>query len=151
VPLKELPAETVLLREGECTGLFYVLSRGTVSVLRGGTEVALVNQPGSLFGEMSVLLARPHTATVRAVTPVDVFVIDDAERFLRSHSELAFLLAQMLAERLAAATTYLVDLKQQYEDHGDHLSMVGEVLEALMNQQREDFMLGSDREPDRSL
>ena len=36
-----------------------------------------------------------------------------------------------LANRLNAATTYLVDLKRQFAGYGDHLEMVGEVLETL--------------------
>jgi CRP-like cAMP-binding protein len=101
---------------------------------------------------MSVLLKRPHTATVRAASPIGVFVLDDAESFLRSNPEVAFLLGKLLAERLNAATTYLVDLKRQFEGHGNHLGMVGEVLETLMNQQRRDgFTSGREGQGDPRL
>jgi CRP-like cAMP-binding protein len=98
-----------------------------------------------------VLLNRPHTATVRATSPVGVFVFEDAESFLRSHPEIAFLLGQLLAERMNAATTYLVDLKRQFEGHGNHLGMVGEVLETLIHQQHEDFIPGPEGEADPRL
>ena len=59
------------------------------------------------------------------------------------------ILAQFaLAQRLNAATTYLVDVKRQKEGNGDHLGMVGEVLEALTVQQSRDFTLGPDRADD---
>jgi CRP/FNR family transcriptional regulator, cyclic AMP receptor protein len=148
---EEFPPGTVLLSEGETSGRLYVLAKGAVEVLRGDTQVALVDEPGAVFGEMSVLLDRPHTATVRTATPVTLFVFDDAERFLKSNPEIAFLLGRLLAERLNAATTYLVDLKRQFEGHGDHLGMVGEVLETLIHQQPEDFSLGPEGEADPRL
>jgi len=43
--------------------------------------------------------------------------------------------ARLLARRLNAVTTYLVDLKRQYEDRDDHLGMVDEVLESLLQLQ----------------
>ena len=73
---------------------------------------------------------------------------EDATTFLRQHPEIAFYLARLLAQRLNAATTYLVDVKRQYEGHGDHLGMVGEVLEALTVQQTREFTLGPDRADD---
>ncbi|MGH6737171.1 MAG: Crp/Fnr family transcriptional regulator [Methyloceanibacter sp.] len=150
-PREDLAEGTVLLSEGETSGRLYVLAAGAIEVLRGDTQVAVVEDPGAVFGEMSVLLNRPHTATVRALSPVTVYVFDDAERFLRSNPEIAFLLGRLLAERLNAATTYLVDLKRQFEGHGNHLGMVGEVLETLIHQQSQDFSLGPEREADPRL
>ncbi len=56
-------------------------------MLRGDTQVAVIGDAGAVFGEMSVLLNRPHTATVKAKSPVVVFVFDDAESFLKSNPE----------------------------------------------------------------
>ena len=142
---------TVLLAEGETSGRLYILAEGSVEVLRGDTQVALVGEAGAVFGEMSVLLNRPHTATVRAASPVGVFVFEDAESFLKSNPEIAFFLSRLLAERLNAATTYLVDLKRQFEGHGNHLGMVGEVLETLIHQQHEDFTQGPENSADPRL
>jgi len=150
-PLQEIAPGTVLLSEDETSGRLYVLLSGAVEVLRGDTQVAVIEDPGAVFGEMSVLLKRPHTASVRALTPVKAYAFDDAERFLRSNPEIAFLLGRLLAERLNAATTYLVDLKRQFEGHSDHFGMVGEVLETLIHQQHEDFSLGPERETDPRL
>ena len=56
-------------------------------------------------------------------------------------------LARLLAQRLNAATSYLVDLNQQLAGHETHLAMVGEVLQSLMCQQYEEITPGSDRAP----
>src|SRR4030065_993374 len=125
---------TVLLSEGEASGRLYILAEGGVEVLRGDTQVAVIGEAGAVFGEMSVLLNRPHTATVRATTPLDVFVFEDAESFLKSNPEIAFFLGRLLAERLNAATTYLVDIKRQFEGHSSHLGMGGGVLATLIHQ-----------------
>ena len=150
-PLQELAAGTILLPEGSRSGHLYVLKLGSVEILRGETQVAVIDEPGAVFGEMSVLLNRPHTATVRAVTPITVHVFDDAESFLRSNPEIAFQVGRLLACRLNAATTYLADLKQQFEGHSNHLGLVGEVLDVLIHQQDEDFSLGPEREADPRL
>ena len=128
-------AGTVLISQGETSGRLFVLVEGQVEVLRGDTQVALIDEPGAIFGEMSVLLGVPHTATVRTVSATRLYEFADAEEFLRSHPAIGFYLARLLAQRLNAATTYLVDLKRQFEGERDHFGMVGEVLESLMNQQ----------------
>jgi CRP-like cAMP-binding protein len=148
---KEFAAGAILLSEGETSGQLYILAEGSVEILRGDTQVAVVSEPGAVFGEMSVLLKRPHTATVRTTSPVGVFVFEDAESFLKSHPEIAFLLGRLLAERLNAATTYLVDLKRQFEGQRNHFGMVGEILETLIYQQHEDFMPGPEDEADPRL
>jgi CRP/FNR family transcriptional regulator, cyclic AMP receptor protein len=150
-PRKQFTPGTVLLAEGETSGRLYILAEGSVEVLRGDTQVAVIGDKGSVFGEMSVLLNRPHTATVRAMSPVVVFVFENAESFLKSNPEIAFLVGRLLAERLNAATTYLVDLKRQFEGQGNHLGMVGEVLESLIHQQHEAFTPGPEREADPRL
>lgn len=147
----DYPPGIILLSEGETSGRLYVLAEGAVEVLRGDTQVALIGGPGSIFGEMSVLLNRPHTATVRTASAVGAFVFEDAESFLKSHPEIAFFLGRLLAERLNAATTYLVDLKRQFEGQGNHLGMVGEVLETLIHQQHEEFTSGPEGEADPRL
>src|SRR6476659_2941865 len=76
-----IPAGTVLLSEGTKSGRLYVLAEGTVEVVRGDVQVAVVSEPGSFFGEMSVLLDLPHTATVRTLSPATVHAFDDADAF----------------------------------------------------------------------
>jgi CRP-like cAMP-binding protein len=78
-PQQEFAPGTILISEGETSGRLYVLAEGTVEVLRGDTPVAVIAGASSIFDEMSVLLNRPHTATVRAATPVGAFVFDRRE------------------------------------------------------------------------
>jgi CRP-like cAMP-binding protein len=148
---RSLPEGAVLLEEGIMSGKLFILLEGRVEVRRGETLVAAVDEPGSIFGEMSALLGVPHTASVRAATAVTVYVFDDADAYLRSDPAVSLTVARMLAKRLNTVTTYLVDIKRQYANQSNHLGMVSEVLASLVYQQRPAFNAGSDRQPDPNL
>lgn len=129
-----------LLREGERSGRLLVLAEGCVEVCRDEVEIARIEDPGALFGEMAMLLDVPHTASVRAMTAVAAYVIDRPTEYLAAHAELALPIARLLARRLQNVTGYLVDLKRQYADRDDHLAMVDEVLETLTHEQGRAFI-----------
>ncbi|MDX2273833.1 MAG: cyclic nucleotide-binding domain-containing protein [Hyphomonadaceae bacterium] len=149
LPVATFAAGEALLVEGQQTGRFYVLLEGTVEVVKGEDVVInVVADVGAVFGEMSVLLDKPHMATVRAVDQVRAHVVEDGAAFLESHPEVSAALARLLAQRLHGVTTYLVDLKQQFEDQTNHLGMVDEILESLAHDQPREFTPGSDREPE---
>ena len=141
----------VLLGEGEREGVLYILLEGEVEVLKGDFQINTVSEPGAIFGETSVLLDIPHTATVKALTSCRAYVVKRASEFLQSHKDISYQLARLLAQRLHGITTYLVDLKNQFEDQQDHLGMVDEVLETLVHQQAEECTPGSDRDPNTAL
>ena len=108
------PAGAVLIRQGgDVTGKLIVLKEGEVEILRDDKFVASIRQPGAIFGEMSVLLGRPHSATVRAVTDVQLFVIADAINVLEAHPAWLLQIARLLAQRINATTAQLVALKRQ--------------------------------------
>ena len=148
LPKRRFAPGDVLLKEGETSGLLYIVVAGQFEILKGAFQVNTVGEPGAIFGEISVLLGLPHMATVRALTEGEAYVVEDADSFLQAHSEINYHLSKMLAQRLHGVTSYLVDLKAQFEDQSNHLGMVDEVLETLANQQYEDFEAGSDRDPD---
>ena len=141
----------VLLSEGERKGVLYILIEGKVEVLKDDLRVSTVAEPGAIFGEISVLLDIPHTATVRALAPSRFHVVERASEFLQSHTDIAYQLARVLAQRLQSMTTYLADVKRQFGDQGNHLDMVDEVLGTLVQQQDEECTPGSERYPDTTI
>ena len=148
LPQRTFRAGENLLDEGARAGVLYVLLSGTVEVLKGDLQIAVVDTPGAFFGEMSVLLDLPHMATVRALTDTTLYVAAEPMTFMQSDPSIGLALARLLAKRLHSVTTYLVDLKRQFEDQESHLSMVDEVLETLVHHQDEESTPGSDRHPD---
>lgn len=122
-----------MLPEGERLGKLLVLIEGQVEVIRERTQVTLVDEPGSIFGEMAVLLDMPHSATVKALSEVRAYEIPDALTFLESQPEMSLHLATMLARRLYYTTSYLVDLQQQSAGKRQDLDLVDQILSALVD------------------
>jgi len=99
----DLRAGKVLIEEGERGREFFVIVSGEVEVRRKGRKLATLG-PGSFVGEMALLSKIPRTATVTAVTPLDVLVITDRAflDLLDKVPELWPKVAQALAERVGA-------------------------------------------------
>ena len=148
---RAVPAGTLVLHEGSKTGHLFVLLEGRLEVIKGDSVVAVLTEPGAMLGEMSVLLDQPHTATVRAASDSTVYEIGDAASFLREQPAVALLIARLLAQRLNVATTYLADIMHQYAGHGDHLAMVGEILQSMINLPPIQISPGSDLQSDSRL
>jgi CRP/FNR family cyclic AMP-dependent transcriptional regulator len=75
-------------------------------------------------------------------------VVESPREFLFSQAGIALAIASLLAERLNLLTTYLVDVKRQYEGNEEHFGMIDEVLGTLSHAQREEHEPGSERDPD---
>jgi glucose-6-phosphate 1-dehydrogenase len=93
-----------IVREGEMGSEMYFICRGAVEVRnQAGTVAALLGE-GDFFGEMSLLSSQPRNASVRAVSPCDLFVLSksDLDRVLRDYPEVAGGLRKIAAERAKA-------------------------------------------------
>lgn len=121
-------AGDVLIPEGGKTGCLFILISGTVEITKGETFVTRIDEPGAIFGELSILLGRDHPASVRAVDGVSCYVSPADKEFLVENPRINLAVAELLAVRLKGMIGYLADLKSQYEDRQDHLGMVDELL-----------------------
>ncbi len=130
--IAKFAAGAVMIPEGATLGKLFVLIEGEVEVIRRDTQVTHVDEPGSIFGEMSVLLDMPHTATVKALSEVKAYAVSDARRFLERRPEIALHLATLLARRLYYTTSYLVDLQQQAAGKREDLDVVDKILASLV-------------------
>ena len=78
-PARYLAGETII-REGEESDALFILTRGTVSVLRrdpAGRDVEINTLgPGDFFGEIGLLTGGDRGATVRATSPVELLILD---------------------------------------------------------------------------
>ncbi len=125
--------EDILVQNGR-TGLMFVLLDGAVEVIKDEVRLDTVTQPGAIYGDLSALLDVPHTATVRALRESRMHVVTNPRALLQENTVICFQLCELLARRLDGLAKYLVDVKKQYEGH-DHIGMVDNVLETLMNRQ----------------
>ena len=111
-PTQTFEPGAVLLAEGMQSGALCILISGEVEILKGGFQVNVVSDPGAFFGEMSILLNTPHTATVRALRQCQAYWIEDGGPFLRSNKDVAFDFMKVIAQRLHDVTTHLTDLNR---------------------------------------
>ena len=114
MPQVEFGIGEVVMPEGGRTGTLYVLIKGEVEIVRGDVQIDTAATPGAIFGEISLLLDIPHTATVRTLQPSRFYRIDRAAAFLAEHHELIRELARILAQRLNRTTNLVLDLKRHF-------------------------------------
>ena len=101
----DIPAGQGARHRGRPGPEFVVIRAGTVKVTRDGTELAELG-PGDYFGEISLIDGGPRTATVTAVTPVTIEVVErrDFDPLLEKVPGLAQRLMVGLATRLREKT-----------------------------------------------
>lgn len=112
-PTRKLGAGEILLAQGEGGGDLFILTGGALEVVRDGVVLATLDQPGTIIGEMSVLLGTRNSATVRAKSDASVRVIREALALLDSEPALARRVAALLAGRLDATSALLVEMAKQ--------------------------------------
>jgi CRP-like cAMP-binding protein len=71
----EIKEGTDVMRQGDAGDLFYVIERGEVEVLIGGYPVGRLDR-GSGFGERALLRDAPRSATVRALSDVELWSLE---------------------------------------------------------------------------
>jgi CRP/FNR family cyclic AMP-dependent transcriptional regulator len=148
LPRTTVAAGDVVIAEGQGPGAVLLLVDGAVVVERDGVPFARIDGAGSIFGEMSALLRRPATATVRATTDATFLVADDGEAFLASRPDVALDVARTVAVRLDNLSGYVADVRRQFAGQADHLGMLGDVLETLVHHQAPAVRPGSARMPE---
>ena len=75
-------AGATIVGRGDTTCDLYIVCRGALEALGAAGERLGIVKAGECFGEMALLLNQPRSATVRAVSPCDLLVLD-AEDFRR--------------------------------------------------------------------
>jgi CRP-like cAMP-binding protein len=71
----EVPPGTTLCRQGQFGRQVFIVISGQARVGIDGAEIAVLG-PGSFFGEMSLLDGNRRVATVEALTPMRVLVLN---------------------------------------------------------------------------
>ena len=95
-----VPADWPLIAELTAAEKAYVLLAGEVSVRRAGEEIARLG-PGEIIGEMALVEHRLRSATVVAITPLEVlhFTAEAVEKLLETMPHFADALLGAAEER----------------------------------------------------
>ena len=134
LPVATYRAGETVLAAGTTSGRLLVLKTGAVEVVRDGTQLAQVSEPGAVFGELAMLLDRPHTADVRALAATE-FHVADAASLLTDDPATALYVTALLARRLDATSRVLIEVKRQLQTGQPHsvISRTVEKAEELLN------------------
>ncbi|HFD40671.1 MAG TPA: cyclic nucleotide-binding domain-containing protein, partial [Anaerolineae bacterium] len=95
----------IVIREGDPGDEMYFIESGRVQVVRGSGERAILLDEmgaGDLFGEMALLTHSPRSATVTALSDLNLWVLSQAdfEDLVTAYPNLALSLSRLLSERL---------------------------------------------------
>jgi serine phosphatase RsbU (regulator of sigma subunit) len=121
LPARGFPEQDILIREGSRDDRFYIVLEGQVEVIKAlGTadeRIVAHRDEGALLGEMS-LFSRDgcHTASVRALTPVEVLEMTRGEldALLHRQPRFAYELVGLLSRRLEdSEDTTILDLREK--------------------------------------
>jgi hypothetical protein len=102
---EQVPAQAVIVREGEPGDRLYIVQEGEVEVVgrdaRGQERVVAHQGKGSYFGEIALLRGGPRTATVRARGPVTLYSLSraDFQDLLRQVQEVRAMMADTAEAR----------------------------------------------------
>lgn len=114
------PVGTVLCREGNVEGTFYIVVNGNVAVTRrlqdGGTRQLSQRKGGEFFGEMALIERKPRAATVVTTTETTVLEISeqDFNRLLIANPKVALSLLRGITATLRASDqASIADLSRQ--------------------------------------
>lgn len=103
--LDRVPAQRVILREGDDSDGFYLVKNGEVEVYSEKKGYAFLDRlkSGDFFGEIAALKGTPRTASVRALGPCELLRLsgNDLKELLETHPNVREILLAYVARREA--------------------------------------------------
>jgi CRP-like cAMP-binding protein/HAMP domain-containing protein len=113
----EFASQEVICHENEPGNTFYIVLSGSVEVYVSTLQKSLrIQTAGSFFGELSLLLGIPRTATVRTLEPTTLFAINQQgfQTLLQENPGLA----ESVATQLSTYQAELEERKEILRNHG---------------------------------
>ncbi len=112
---RNVPAGTVLFREGDSGREMFVIQSGKVRLVRtvrGQDKLLAELGPGEFFGEMSIINDKPRTATAIIDEDAQLLVLDPKtfEAMIKANTEIAVRMIKKLAKRLDDANAQIENL-----------------------------------------
>ena len=78
-------AGRTICEEGEREQAIFILKQGRVAIYKGERLVGELSKPGTVFGEMALMLGEPRTATLKALVPSTLTEVRVSLRELVTH------------------------------------------------------------------
>ena len=107
---KDFQEGEVICNEWDAGDYIYLLKKGKLGVYKEENLVSEYEKPGTILGEMSIILGEERTATIKALSPSTVSVIRITLRDLvRNFPAFTVKILEVLANRLKDTTDVLTD------------------------------------------
>lgn len=107
------PGEKII-EEGEKGEGFFILQTGGLNVQKNGRVIAEIDEPGTIFGEMSDILDEPRTCTVIAKTDSYVIhILKNIDGIIDAYPSIAKKIIITLARRLEDTTKNLLVFREE--------------------------------------
>ena len=105
---KDYQTGDVICNEGDEGDYIYILKKGKLGVYKDDNLVSEYEKPGTILGEMSIILGEERTATIKALSPSTVSVIRiTLMDMVRNFPAFTVKILQVLASRLKDTTDVL--------------------------------------------
>ena len=101
IRLQEYAEGDIVLNDGELGKGFCILESGSLAVIREGKTLSEIDQPGSIFGELSEILGMKRDAVIKAKTPSKVRHVEESiEDIVTKNPKVSVKLIRTLGRRL---------------------------------------------------
>ena len=101
IRLQEYKEGDIVLKDGELGKGFCILESGSLEVVREGRTLSEIDQPGSIFGELSEILGMKRDAVIRAKTSTKVRHVEESiEDIVNKNPKVSVKLIKTLGRRL---------------------------------------------------
>ncbi len=108
---KQYARGDVIAAEGEYSFEWFILLSGSVGVFKKDVLVETFTEAGNIFGELSTILTRPRTATLKALNDTEILRMGgehtSLDDLITQYPDLTKKILVNLAERLAKTTEEL--------------------------------------------
>jgi CRP-like cAMP-binding protein len=103
--MKFFKAGETLIQEGSNDNDLFILFNGSLGIYKGDVMVAKFKERGTIVGEMSTILDRPRTATIKALEDSNVIDLKtDLDELIKSYPAITKDIIRSLANRLMNTT-----------------------------------------------
>lgn len=104
-----------ILEQGEQGSGFYILQSGSLEVIKDEILLSVLMYPGTIFGEMSDILGKARTCTVKAKKASKITHIHagDMTEFIQNNPRIGMKIIKTLASRLDRTTQKLTDTTRE--------------------------------------
>lgn len=105
---KDFHAGDTICREGDSGEYIYILKRGSLGIYKNDNLVSQYDVPGTILGEISIILGDTRTASIKALKASTVSVIRlSLVDLVRNFPSFTVKILKTLAERLKDTTEEL--------------------------------------------